>query len=94
MGYDRAMHQPCRQVGIERTSTPRVHEHPLGCRYDGQVVFRERGRHRAVAQLGSALDWGSRGRRFKSCQPDQKKSQMEGHFADREVAFVVSESRA
>ena len=25
---------------------------------------------RAVAQLGSALDWGSRGRRFKSCQPD------------------------
>src|SRR5690606_31056338 len=26
---------------------------------------------RAVAQLGSALDWGSRGRRFKSCQPDR-----------------------
>ena len=26
--------------------------------------------HRVVAQLGSALDWGSRGRRFKSCQPD------------------------
>ncbi len=25
---------------------------------------------RAVAQLGSALDWGSRGRRFKSRQPD------------------------
>jgi hypothetical protein len=25
---------------------------------------------RAVAQFGSALDWGSRGRRFKSCQPD------------------------
>jgi hypothetical protein len=24
-----------------------------------------------VAQLGSALDWGSRGRRFKSCQPDR-----------------------
>ena len=23
-----------------------------------------------MAQLGSALDWGSRGRRFKSCQPD------------------------
>jgi hypothetical protein len=23
-----------------------------------------------VAQLGSALDWGSRGRRFKSCRPD------------------------
>ena len=28
-------------------------------------------RRRAVAQLGSALDWGSRGRRFKSCQPDE-----------------------
>jgi GTPase len=26
---------------------------------------------RAVAQFGSALDWGSRGRRFKSCQPDR-----------------------
>ena len=25
---------------------------------------------RAVAQLGSALVWGTRGRRFKSCQPD------------------------
>ena len=24
-----------------------------------------------MAQLGSALDWGSRGRRFKSCRPDQ-----------------------
>lgn len=26
---------------------------------------------RAVAQFGSALDWGSSGRRFKSCQPDR-----------------------
>ncbi len=25
---------------------------------------------RGVAQLGRALDWGSRGRRFKSCRPD------------------------
>jgi hypothetical protein len=25
-----------------------------------------------VAQLGSALDWGSRGREFKSRQPDGK----------------------
>ena len=31
----------------------------------------QRWRRRAVAQLGSALDWGSRGRRFKSCQPDE-----------------------
>jgi hypothetical protein len=27
-----------------------------------------------VAQLGSALEWGSRGRRFKSSHPDQKKT--------------------
>ena len=26
---------------------------------------------RGVAQFGSALDWGSSGRRFKSCRPDQ-----------------------
>ena len=26
-----------------------------------------------MAQLGSALDWGSSGRRFKSCQPDHRK---------------------
>jgi hypothetical protein len=29
---------------------------------------------RDVAQAGSALDWGSRGRRFKSCRPDFGKS--------------------
>ena len=28
------------------------------------------GAHRAVAQSGSALDWGSRGRGFKSRRPD------------------------
>lgn len=26
--------------------------------------------HRDVAQPGSALVWGTRGRRFKSCHPD------------------------
>ena len=49
-----------------------VHEHARGCRYDGQVASEEIGRHRDVAQLGSAPDWGSGGRRFKSCQPDSK----------------------
>ena len=44
---------------------------------------------RAVAQLGSALDWGSRGRRFKSCQPDRK-SLMRSNFHQ---GFVVSERR-
>ena len=29
--------------------------------------------YRDVAQLGSALDLGSRGRRFKSCHPDHCK---------------------
>jgi hypothetical protein len=34
-----------------------------------------------VAQLGSALDWGSRGRRFKSCQPDvMKKDRIRAVF--------------
>ena len=37
-----------------------------------------RGR-RDVAQLGSALDWGSRGRRFKSCRPDSVMSQDIGN---------------
>ena len=32
-----------------------------------------------MAQLGSALDWGSRGRRFKSCHPDGKQ-QVRGRF--------------
>jgi hypothetical protein len=27
-------------------------------------------RRLGIAQLGSALEWGSRGRRFKSCYPD------------------------
>ena len=31
-----------------------------------------------MAQLGSALDWGSRGRRFKSCQPDHKQRLTDG----------------
>ena len=30
------------------------------------------GSHRAVVQLGRTLEWGSRGRGFKSRQPDQK----------------------
>ena len=37
-----------------------------------KLFGREPKKHeRVVAQFGSALDWGSRGRRFKSCQPDQ-----------------------
>ena len=36
--------------------------------------------HRGVAQLGSALDWGSRGRRFKSCHPDHLKNEYSTEF--------------
>jgi hypothetical protein len=43
-----------------------------------------------VAQLGSALDWGSRGRRFKSCQPDCQPDRVSRNdpdvqFADEEL---------
>ena len=38
---------------------------------------------RDVAQLGSALDWGSRGRRFKSCRPDQYRRRSEAVFHSR-----------
>jgi hypothetical protein len=33
-------------------------------------------KHRAVAQLGSALEWGSRGRGFESRRPDIAKRRM------------------
>ena len=33
---------------------------------------------RAVAQFGSALHWGCRGRRFKSCQPDHMQWRIMG----------------
>ncbi len=36
--------------------------------------------HRDVAQLGSALDWGSRGRRFESGRPDGVKQQVRSVF--------------
>jgi MerR family transcriptional regulator, redox-sensitive transcriptional activator SoxR len=43
--------------------------------------------HRDVAQLGSALDWGSRGRRFKSCRPDGARSPLNWHKARSEGFF-------
>jgi hypothetical protein len=45
-----------------------------------------------VAQFGSALDWGSSGRRFKSCQPDTEKYQLvsytPGHNSDSLFFYV------
>jgi hypothetical protein len=35
------------------------------------AVIRDSGFHRDVAQPGSALAWGARGREFKSRRPDQ-----------------------
>ena len=40
---------------------------------------------RAVAQLGSALVWGTRGRRFKSCQPDTVKTLVDDHKSSARV---------
>ena len=50
--------------------------------------------HRDVAQLGSALRSGRRGRRFKSCHPDhvEKKAFEKGLFFD--IGRSVHGSRA
>ncbi len=45
-------------------------------------------KQRVVAQLGSAPDWGSGGRRFKSCQPDEK-ALMRSYFSSRLLSFLV-----
>ena len=46
-------------------------------RYNMQVTYP------GVAKFGIALDWGSRGRRFKSCHSDQLKRLLE-----RVVSFL------
>ena len=60
-------------MGAEDVVRRPVSRAPPGCDkvLDGSPTQHPAG-HRAVAQLGSALDWGSRGRRFKSCQPDRE----------------------
>src|SRR5690606_40795915 len=47
---------------------------------------------RGVAQPGSALDWGSSGRRFKSGHPDQRKPVPDGllYCGNEVVAEVVA----
>ncbi len=42
---------------------------------------------RGVAQLGSAFDWGSKGRRFKSCRSDHLKDRR---FIDGLLLFLYS----
>jgi hypothetical protein len=46
-----------------------------------------------VAQLGSALDWGSSGRRFKSCQPDTQLQVTGGSGESRGRLFCVRAAR-
>ncbi len=43
--------------------------------------------HRDVAQFGSALDWGSRGRRFESGRPDGNEALTSG-FAGQGLDFL------
>lgn len=49
---------------------------------------------RAVAQFGSALDWGSRGRRFKSCQPDWQVELVLGLIVGRRRWGLLAASSA
>src|SRR3954468_10882513 len=48
----------------------------VGLRYAFDLLPAIPAAPRAVAQFGSALDWGSSGRRFKSCQPDHEKQAL------------------
>jgi hypothetical protein len=44
---------------------------------------------RGVAQPGSALAWGARGRRFKSSRPDQIYRVLSGYIGNRAKAQRV-----
>lgn len=46
-----------------------------------------------MAQLGSALDWGSRGRRFKSCQPDHEAPENRRNTRNSGAFFMPSGGR-
>ena len=49
-------------------------------------------KYRGVAQFGSALEWGSRGRKFDSCHSDQKKKGILTPFSFvlAKIYFAVS----
>ena len=47
---------------------------------------------RDVAQLGSALDLGSRGRRFESCHPDHDLNFWRGSLVGQSVRFIPGRS--
>src|SRR5215469_14837610 len=58
---------------------------PGTCARTRAVRYRHRVREggRDVAQFGSALDWGSRGRRFKSGRPDWFFEQLGDHLGTK-----------
>jgi len=77
-----------RQTGRGRTDTPSSAVLCLCAVSRGPRVIK----HRDVAQLGSALDWGSRGRRFKSCRPDGARglrAQVRALFHSREARPLI-----
>jgi hypothetical protein len=51
------------------------------------VAAADQAEQRAVAQLGSALDWGSRGREFKSRQPDKQNTVDSERSTPRELQY-------
>ena len=56
-------------------------------------VERQNNQSLGVAQFGSVLEWGSRGRKFKSSHPDQEqKSRIVGSFA-LYIIFLLKSSR-
>lgn len=46
----------------------------MGFKNENRFIFASLYLVREVAQPGSALGWGSRGRKFESCLPDKSKS--------------------
>ena len=66
----RARHRR-RQPGVTRRARRRRRSVVRICTLLGRLHSDSVSRHRDVAQPGSALDWGSRGRGFESRHPDQ-----------------------
>ena len=54
-----------------------INEYLTSCNEDIKIT-----RLRRVAQPGSALPWGGRGRKFKSSRADQKKDKLDTSLAN------------
>ena len=53
------------------------------------TALEERALYPGVAKFGIALDWGSRGRRFKSCHSDHRKSLKSKGFGGFSLLFLL-----